>query len=127
MAMSLRTARTLSTKHLSILPNRHMIYLLVIGILLAETIALSFLKEYSVSANFLFYLLGLLFYVGVTVLLVQSFKYEGMGVVNVLWSAFSIMFVLIAGIIIFKEKIHLVELLGVIMVLGGVSLIRIFE
>ena len=127
MAMSLRTARTLSTKHLSILPKQHMIYLLVIGILLAETIALSFLKEYSVSANFLFYLLGLLFYVGVTVLLVQSFKYEGMGVVNVLWSAFPIMFVLIAGIIIFKEKIHLVELLGVIMVLGGVSLIRIFE
>ena len=104
-----------------------MVYLLVIGILISETIALSFLKEYSVNADLLFYFLGLLFYVFVTMLLVKSFTYEGMGVVNVLWSAFSIMLVVGSGMIFFKEKIHLMELLGIIMVLGGVSLTRIFE
>lgn len=119
---------TRSTKHLSFTSHKNkMVYLLVIGILISETIALSFLKEYAVNANILFYGLGLLFYIVVTMLLVKSFKYEGMGVVNVLWSAFSIMFVVGAGIIFFKEKIHLVEILGVLMVLGGVSLIRIFE
>jgi len=104
-----------------------MIYLLVLGILISETIALSFLKEYSMHPNVLYYALGLLFYVFVTLFLVKSFQYEGVGVVNVLWSAFSIMFVVAAGIVVFKEKIHALELLGVVMVLGGVSLIRIFE
>jgi len=123
----MRAAKMLGVKHLRFIPKNNMLYLLVIGILISETIALSFLKEYSVNPNLLFYFLGLLFYCLVTILLVKSFKYEGVGVVNVLWSAFSIMFVVGAGVLIFKEKIHLVELLGVIMVLGGVSLIRLFE
>ena len=119
---------TRSTKHLSFTShNNKMVYLLVIGILISETIALSFLKEYSVNANLLFYLCGLFFYAVVTMLLVKSFRYEGMGVVNVLWSAFSIMFVVASGVIFFKEKVHVLELLGIVLVLGGVSLIRIFE
>jgi len=119
---------TRSTKHLSFTShNNKMVYLLVIGILISETIALTFLKEYAVNANLIFYFCGLFFYAVVTMLLVQSFKYEGMGVVNVLWSAFSIMFVVATGIFFFKEKVHLLELLGVVLVLCGVSLIRIFE
>ncbi|MDD5624094.1 MAG: SMR family transporter [Candidatus Peribacteraceae bacterium] len=103
-----------------------MLYLLVIGILISETIAMSFLKEYSVNANLLYYFLGLLFYVGVTLLLVKSFSYEGMSVVNVLWSAFSILFVVGVGIFFFREKVHPIELVGISMVLGGVVVLRVF-
>lgn len=123
----MHTAHLHSAKHLRFIPKSPMVYLLVIGILLTETVALSFLREYSLTANLVFYFLGVLFYVFVTMLLVKSFRYEGMGVVNVLWSAFSIMFVVAAGILFFKEKVHLLELLGVFLVLCGVSLIRIFE
>lgn len=124
----MNTLGTRSTKHVSFIShNNKMVYLLVIGILISETIALAFLKEYSVNANLIFYFCGLFFYAIVTMFLVKSFRYEGMGVVNVLWSAFSIMFVVASGMIFFKEKVHVLELLGIVMVLGGVSLIRIFE
>ena len=122
----MNTSGTLSVKHLSAVPKNKMLYLLVIGIIICETIALSMLKEYAISSNILYYTLGLLFYVGVTALLVKSFAYEGIGVVNVLWSSFSIVLVVSMGVIFFRETITFLECVGISMVLGGVAVLRIF-
>ena len=122
----MRTMNSLSTKHLCFISHRKMVYLLVIGILLSETIAIGLLKEYSMTSNLAFYILGILFYVLVTMLLVQSFKYEGIGIVNVLWSAFSMLLVVGVGVIFFKEHLNLPEIVGVSMVFGGVVVLRYF-
>ena len=68
-----------------------MLYLYVLLILVSETAAFSFLKKFSLESNWSHLALGLFFYAMVAILLVKSFKYGDMGIVNVLWSAFSVL------------------------------------
>jgi small multidrug resistance pump len=96
------------------------LYLCVLLILLAETTALSLLKQYSLSGHIFYMLGGLACYTLVSLLLVQSFRYEGMGIVNVLWSACSVVLVVAAGVILFGEHVGNVELFGISMVVSGV-------
>lgn len=101
------------------------LYLFVLLILLAETTALSLLKQYSLSQNVVYLLGGLACYTLVSLFLVQSFRYEGMGIVNVLWSAFSVILVVAAGIVFFGESISKIESLGIAMVIIGVGILRL--
>ncbi len=102
-----------------------MLYLYVMLILVSETTALSFLKKFSVSSNYAYFALGVLFYILVSLFLVKSFKYEGMGIVNVLWSAFSVIFVVSVGVLFFKESITYVEMGAMLMILGGVVVLKL--
>ena len=109
------------------LSNCNMIYLLVLSIVLSETIAISFLKKFSLTANWLFFALGLVFYTLVSVLLIKSFKYEEMGIVNVLWSALSVLMVVGSGVIFFKEHVTLFEGVGILFVVLGVLILRFYN
>lgn len=97
----------------------------VLFILLSETTALSLFKQYSLSQNIAYLIAGLACYAFVSLFLVKSFRYEGMGIVNVLWSAFSVIFVVIAGIVLFGESINKIEAVGIAMVIIGVCILRI--
>ncbi len=66
-------------------------------------------------------------YILVSYFLVKSFKYEGMGVVNILWSAFSVTSVVLVGVLAFDEKVDMKEVAGILFVLGGLVLLRISE
>ncbi len=101
-----------------------MLYLYVLLILISETTALSFLKKFSVDSNYLYFGLGIFFYLLVSLFLVKSFKYEGMGLVNVLWSAFSVVFVVSSGVIFFKESVTYIEMGAMVMILSGVVVLR---
>lgn len=101
-----------------------MLYVFVLLILLSETTALSFLKEYSLSGSPKSLGLGLGFYLLVSIFLIRSFRYEGMGIVNVLWSAFSVILVVATGMFLFGEKIGTMEILGMMMVIAGVVILR---
>lgn len=101
-----------------------MIYMLVAIILLSETIAISFLKEYSVVHQRMYAVLGMLCYTIVSFLLVRSFHYEGMGMVNVLWSAFSVLFVESVGVFKFHERITHTQVIGIACALTGIAIVR---
>lgn len=101
-----------------------MLYLYVLLILISETVAISFLKKFSLDSNYLYFVVGILFYLLVSVFLVKSFKYEGMGLVNVLWSAFSVIFVVSAGMIFFKETVSYLEVAAMVMIVSGVVVLR---
>lgn len=101
-----------------------MLYFIVFLILLTETTAMSFLKEYSETSSTLALLIGIACYMVVSLLLIRSFRYEGMGIVNVLWSAFSVIFVVAVGIFLFGETISKIEAVGIAFVLSGVVLLR---
>ena len=101
------------------------LYLFILFILVSETIALSFLKQYALSQHWMYLVGGLAFYSLVSLFLTQSFRYEGMGMVNVLWSACSVILVVVAGVVLFGEKISVVESLGIIMVIMGVGILRL--
>ena len=60
----------------------------------------------------------------VSFFLVQSFHYTGMGVVNVLWSAFSIILVVTTGVVFFGEHVSVSEIIGVLFVIVGVICVR---
>ena len=107
-----------------IFQSNKVLYLLVFFILLSETAALSFLKEYSLSGSTTHLLLGLVFYSLVSFFLIQSFRYETIGIVNVLWSAFSVILVAATGVLIFGERLNLAQILGMGMVLVGVAVLR---
>lgn len=115
---------SLKSKVQKILGSGRMLYVFVLLILLSETTALSFLKEYSLSGSPKSLGLGLGFYLLVSIFLIRSFRYEGMGIVNVLWSAFSVILVVATGMFLFGEKIGTMEITGMMMVIAGVVVLR---
>ncbi len=103
------------------------LYVLIGLILISETVAIGFLKEYSVSGSVVWLLVGLALYACVAAFLVQSFKYEGMGIVNILWSACSVIAVVLTGVLLFGETVTTNDVIGMAMVIAGVTILRIGE
>lgn len=103
-----------------------MLYFYVFLILASETTAISLLKKFALTSDLRFLVLGFLFYTLVALFLVKTFHYEGMGVVNVLWSAFSVVFVVLAGVLFYHEHVTPVQLGAMGMIVTGVVVLRFF-
>jgi multidrug transporter EmrE-like cation transporter len=87
-----------------------------------ETCAMSCFKT---SLNdWRFFLLGLLFYAGVGILLVQTFKLTGLAFTNALWSGLSVMATTTVGVLYFKERLHLHDYIAVAMIGCGVLILK---
>jgi small multidrug resistance pump len=104
-----------------------MLYLYIALILLSETAAISFLKKHSLTGQWWYFALALIFYSFVSWFLVKSFKFEEMGIVNVLWSAFSVIMVVGSGILFFKENISFIELIGIGLIVSGVVTLKLYS
>jgi len=100
-----------------------MLYLYVAIILISETIAISFLREYYECEKMRFFLLGILFYGLVSITLVQSLRLQEMGIVNVIWSVFSVVFVAVAGRLEFKERLTHTEIFGIALAVSGIAIL----
>lgn len=111
----------------SVLSSPKLLYLFIGLILTSETAAISLLKEFSISNSVLYLYGGLALYGLVATFLVQSFKYEGMGIVNILWSAFSVVAVVVTGVALFGETVTTSDVIGMSMVMTGVLVLRIGE
>ncbi len=70
-----------------------------------------------------YFIMAILFYSVVCYLLVQSYKYKGIGLINVLWSGLSILVILSIGITFFNEKITTLDKLGIFFIIIGIILI----
>jgi multidrug transporter EmrE-like cation transporter len=93
--------------------------LIIVGF---ETVAMTCFKK-SVD-NWRWFLLGVLFYVGVGLMLVQTFKLTGMAMTNALWSGLSVMATTTVGVLYFKEKLHWHDYIAVAMIGGGVMILK---
>ena len=107
--------------------NIIIILFLVIGIVLCETIAQSCIKYSRNTNNKNYICISVLFYAIVCFLLYKTYKYQNMGIVNVIWSCLSVLSVLFAGIILYHEKITKNDILGVILILIGLYFIFMDE
>jgi multidrug transporter EmrE-like cation transporter len=106
--------------------NLLLIYIILIVIF--EAVAQSCLKEYSQSSNYNYFYAGILFYGGVGWLLCQTYSQKaGLGVVNLVWSALSIIASTVVGILLFKEKFHTHDILAALLITGGVLILRFTE
>jgi multidrug transporter EmrE-like cation transporter len=101
------------------------IVLYVLIIVAFETSAMSCFKN-SVN-DWRWFFLGVLFYVGVGLMLVQTFKMTGMAFTNALWSGLSVMATTTVGVLYFKEKLHWHDYIAVAMIGGGVMILKSTE
>ena len=98
-----------------------MIYVAII--VAFETSAMSCFKK-SIE-DWRYFVLGVLFYVGVGGLLVQTFKLTGLAMTNALWSGLSVMATTTVGVLFFKEKLHVHDFLAIAMIGSGVIILKI--
>lgn len=96
--------------------------LYVLIIVAFETSAMTCFKK-SVD-NWRWFLLGVLFYVGVGFMLVQTFRMSGMAMTNALWSGLSVMATTTVGVLYFKEKLHWHDFIAIGMIGGGVMILK---
>ena len=96
------------------------VYVLII--VAFETTAMTCFKK-SLD-NWRWFLLGVLFYVGVGFMLVQTFKMTGMAMTNALWSGLSVMATTTVGVLYFKEKLHWHDFIAIGMIGGGVMILK---
>lgn len=100
--------------------QRYLLLSLIILIAIAECVGQSCLRSFYNNPNRIgLVLLGVLFYSIVCVLLVMSYKYKGMGLVNVLWSGLSVLVIVSTGMLFFNEKITRLDWLGIALIIGG--------
>jgi multidrug transporter EmrE-like cation transporter len=105
------------------LNNTILIYILIIVI--AEGIAQTCLKNYSNSKKFIYLLGGLICYGLVAWGLCQSYNINGgVGFVNLIWSALSIISSFTIGVLFFKEVIHFHDILAIILISTGVLILK---
>ena len=98
------------------------IVIYVVIIVALETCAMTCFKN-SLS-DWRFFLLGVLFYIGVGIVLVQTFKLTGMAFTNALWSGLSVMATTTVGVLFFKEKLHVHDYIAVAMIGVGVMILK---
>ena len=68
-------------------------------------------------------LASVIYALGVVPLLSWASKYEGIGLVNFMWNILSTIFGFSIGIFMFKEKIHNMQIMGVLVSLVGLAMI----
>ena len=102
-------------------------YIILISIIIIISVCESFgqscLKKFYENNQIHFYISAMFFYGIICYLLIQSYKYKGMGMVNVIWRGISKLLVLSTGIIFFNEKITKMDIMGIIFVILGLFFI----
>jgi multidrug transporter EmrE-like cation transporter len=93
--------------------------LIIVGM---ETCAMSCFKH-SIG-DWRWFLLGILLYIGVGALLVQTFKLTGLAFTNALWSGLSIMATTTVGVLYFKETLHIHDYFAIAMIGAGVMILK---
>jgi multidrug transporter EmrE-like cation transporter len=93
--------------------------LIIVGL---ETCAMSCFKN-SIK-DWRFFVLGVLFYIGVGAMLVKTFKLTGLAFTNALWSGLSVMATTTVGVLYFKEALHVHDFLAIGMIGAGVMILK---
>ena len=101
------------------------IILYILVIVGFETCAMTCFKN-SVK-DWRYFILGVLFYIGVGGLLVQTFKMTGLAMTNALWSGLSVMATTTVGVLYFKERLHIHDFIAIAMIGGGVMILKVTD
>jgi small multidrug resistance pump len=97
----------------------------VLLIVLSETLAMSCFKRSIDDSRF--FLAGVLFYTVVGYLLCQTYHHTGIAMTNALWSGLSVLATTIVGVMMFKEVLHLHDYLAIVMIGGGVMILKVTD
>jgi multidrug transporter EmrE-like cation transporter len=96
--------------------------ILILVISLIEAVGLTTLRmknQYSIPVA------SIIYAIMVIPLLYLALKYEGIGMVNFIWNVFSTVLMFTIGVYLFNEKLHNLQIVGVLLSLLGLFLILI--
>lgn len=79
---------------------------LVITISILEICGQTCIRKYREDGHIQFIILGIILYLIVVALLFHSYRYHGMGIINLLWSCLSIIMAIIVGYFVFNEAFN---------------------
>jgi small multidrug resistance pump len=102
-------------------------YLFLAGAIIAEVIATSALKFTTGEGNKVVpYILVAVGYIGAFVLLSQSLaKGIPLGIAYAIWAGVGVVLVVIISWLLFKESLTLLQIGGMVLVVGGVTLLEL--
>lgn len=105
---------------------------LILGIVVAEAFGQHCIREYTETGLFIYFLAGILGYIFVCYFLYRTYdstkgnsQGTGMGVINTIWSALSILTVLAVGVLLWKDKVHWHQLVGIAFIICGFVFIMV--
>lgn len=102
--------------------------IVIILVVICETTAIGCIKKYhnQDGARYLFLVIAL--YALVCILIERSLRYKNsMGMINVLWSGISVFAVASAGILFFKEKLHVHDIIAGALITAGIVIYKYTE
>jgi len=100
------------------------VLIIVCLISLCELLGQSCLKYLDVNkSKYHYYFIAVIFYSFVCYLLLLSYKFKGMGIINVLWSGISVLVILSSSMLFFGEKITTMDKIGVVFIILGMFFI----
>lgn len=100
-----------------------MIYLLVIIAAVLEVIGQLAIKHYTLFNKNEYLALGMLLYAIICIALSKLYRYKSIGIVQALWSGFSILASVCSGYVMYNDKISNIECIGIIFIIIGVILL----
>ena len=102
------------------------IYLLffVLGIVFFECCAQYCLKKYSKCNTIYWFILGYILYGFTLFLLVISFRYEKLAIVNIMWGGLSALILTLIAYYFYDERLTYTQIAGIIVVLVGTWMIH---
>ena len=99
--------------------------LFVLIIVLAEGCAQYCLKNYSKTNTLYWFILGALIYGIIAYLLVISFEFEKLAIVNIMWGAFSALILTTMAYYFYDETLTWTQIAGIIVILFGTILLHL--
>lgn len=76
---------------------------LVVTISILEICGQTCIRKYRENGRMQFIIVGIMLYLTVVLLLFHSYRFHGMGIVNLLWSCLSIIMAIVVGHFVFNE------------------------
>ena len=92
---------------------------IILAIVFFEAIAQFCVKKSKANGNNGYLCISVFAYFIVCLLLLRSYSYKTMGVVNLVWSCLSIITIMFIGIVFYHEKLTQYDLIGLAFVLTG--------
>ena len=96
--------------------------LFVLAISVSECIAHTCLKKFRLDEKKThLYFTAVVCYGIVCIMLVASYKFNALGVVNILWSGLSVLLIASIGAIYFGDRLTAIHIVGMLLILAGIG------
>lgn len=107
--------------------SKEFLYLVmfVLVIVIVENMAQFCLKEYQKCNALYWYLMGVVLYGAIAFLLVLSFKYEKMAIVNIMWGGLSALILTLVAYYFYGEELSKLQILGIVIILIGTAMLHL--